>query len=203
MKQTIKSILIFILLVGFSNYLGASDVLTSDSLKIAHIVNEFYDWYLTSIKEKKYSDYMPVFVESKIGMTTLDYAVYLNNLKLHRFSDSLINKERQSYDDCSGNLEKVKFDDFQKSCFTDLDEYEQINCDFTNFYRWIGGQEPIDGIKIIEIRFLATDTSLVSINYFELHSKENQNDGCRTNNLTLIRIGSNWFIDNIDSSKFD
>ena len=203
MKQTVKPIWILILFIGFSSNLRASDNSSADSIKVAQIINGFYDWYLTSIKEKKYSDFKPKFVESKNGMTTLDYTKYLDNLKEHRFSDSLINKERQSYSDCIENLGKVKYSDFQKTTFTDLDEYEQANCDFGNYYRWTGGQEPIEGIRIIDVKFISTDKAYVTIDYFEFNSDENKKYYWGKNGLTLIKIDSDWFIDKIDSWKND
>ena len=203
MKQTVKTIWILILFIGFSSNLRASDNNNADSIKVAQIVNSFYDWYLTSIKEKKYSDFKPKFTESKNGMTTLDYTKYLDNLKMLGFSDSLINKERQSYSDCIENLGKVKFSDFQRTTFTDLDEYEQANCDYGNYYRWTGGHEPIDGIRIIDVKFISTDKACVTIDYFEFNSDENKKYYWGKNGLTLIKIDSDWFIDKIDSWKND
>lgn len=199
MKQKVKLIWILILLIGFSCNLRASDNLPTDSIKVSRTVNGFYDWYFSSIKEKKYSDFKPRFVESKNGMTTLDYTKYLEKLKIHGFSDSLIYKERQSYSDCNENLGKVKYADFQKTTFTDLDEYEQANCDFGNYYRWSGGQEPIDGIRITDVKFITIDKVYVSIDYFEFVSKENEKHYWGKNGLILIKQNNDWFIDKIDS----
>jgi len=201
MRQIVKPICILILFIGFSSNLRASDNSSADSIKVAQIVNGFYDWYLTSIKEKKYSDFKPKFVESKNGMTTLDYSKYLDNLKVHRFSDSLINKERQSYSDCIENLGKVKYSDFQKTTFTDLDEYEQANCDFGNYYRWTGGQEPIDGIRIKTIDILKNEMAIVSIEYYEFDSIKNTKHYWGKNKLTLKKVENDWLIENIDSFK--
>ena len=200
MKQTVKPIWILILFIGFSNNLRASDNSSSDSIKVAQIINGFYDWYLTSIKEKKHSDFKPTFVESKNGMTTLDFTKYLDNLKEHRFSDSLISKERQSYSCCIENLGKVKFTDFQKITFTDLDEYEQANCDFGNYYRWTGGQESIDGIRVVDVKFISSDKIYVVIDYFEFNSVVNRKYYWGKNGLTLIKIDVGR---NISSQKFN
>ena len=203
MKQTVKTIWISLILIGFSINLRASDNLKTDSINIAQIVTGFYDWYLTSVKEKKYSDFKPKFVESKNGMTTLDYSIYVDNLQKHGFSDSLIIKEKQSYSDCIESLRNVKYTDFQKTIFTDLDEYEQSKCDFGNYYRWTGGQEPIDGIRIVNIKFPSTDRAIVSIDYFETNTRENNRYYWGSNNLTLIKIDNDWFIDKVDSWKND
>ena len=84
MRQIVKSIWILILFIGFSNNLRASENYTVDSIKVTQIVNKFYDLYLTSIKEKKYSDFKPKFVQTKNGMTSLDYTKYLDNLEIYR-----------------------------------------------------------------------------------------------------------------------
>lgn len=201
MKQTVKSIWILTLLIGFSSNLRASDDFAADSIKVAQIVNGFYDWYSTSIKGKKYSDYKPRFVESKNGMTTLDCSTYLENLKAYGFSDSLIIKERLSYSQCIENLEKVKFSDFEKTIYTDLDEYEQANCDFGNYYRWTGGQEPIDGIRIKTIEILRNKVAIVSIEYYEFDSTKNIKHYWGNNILTLKMTENNWLIDKVDSFK--
>jgi hypothetical protein len=203
MIQVNKLIGILIVLIGFSNKLKASDDLKADSLKVTQIVNEFYSWYLTAIKNKEYAEFKPRFVETKNGKTSLDFSEYLENLSANGFSDSLIIKEKLSYSECVDNLEKVNFTDFKKTVFTDLDEYEQANCDFGNYYRWIGGQEPIDGISINGVKFITADIVLVSIDYFEHDTKENKKHYYGKNSLTLKRLNNEWSIDNFDSWKTD
>jgi TonB family protein len=203
MKQIVKSIWILILLVGFSSNLRASDKVIADSIKITQIVNDFYDWYLTSIKEKKYHEFKPRFVESTNGMTTLDYSSYLDNLKIHGFSDTLIKKEKQSYSDCIDNLGKVKHTDFQNTIFTDLDEFVQTNCDFGNYYRWTGGQEPIEGIRITHIKFVSKNVAMVSLEYYETDKRENIKHYWGNNFVTLRKLNNKWKIDSIDSWKKD
>jgi hypothetical protein len=199
MKQVIKWIWISVFLIGLSNSLSASNYLKTDSIKISQVVNGFYDWYLTSIQQKKYLFFNPIFIEAVNGMTTLDYTQYLENLKTHGFSELLINKEKQSYLGCIENLGKVKYSDFQKTIFTDLDEYEQTNCDFGNYYRWTGGQEPIDGIRIKTIEILSNEEAVVSIDYYEFDSTKNIKHYWGRNTLTMKKIKDNWLIENIDS----
>lgn len=203
MRQINKLIVILIVLIGFANNLKASNDLKTDSIKVTQIVNGFYNWYLSAIREKNYSEYKPRFVNTKNGMTTLDLSKYIENLVINGFSDSMILKEKQNYLDCIENLAKVKYSDFEKTTFTDLDDYEQANCDFGNYYRWIGAQEPIDGIRINDVKFISVDLVLVSIDYFELNTKENRKNYWGKNSLTLKRIYSKWHIINIDSWKTD
>ena len=146
-----KNLLIisFLLCVGLNGF-GQEDITKSnDSTIISNIVNDFYDWYLISIKEKKNVEFQPQFIENDKGMTTLDFTKYIENLKKYHFSDSLINAEVQSYQKCISHLEKTKYSEFES--WTDLDDFESTNCDFGNYYRWASGQEPIDGIIIHQI----------------------------------------------------
>jgi hypothetical protein len=175
MKQPGRLKWILICLIGLSYNLSASDNPVADSVKVAQVANGFYNWYLAAIKEKSYPEFQPVFVETKGGMTILDFARYIENLKAHGFSDSLILKEKQSYSVCIENLEKVKYSEFKKTAFTDLDESEQASCDFGNYYRWIGGQEPVDGIRITDIKFTSENYALVSIDYFDNDDKSDKN----------------------------
>ena len=186
----------------FANNSKANDIKT-DLTKIIQYVNEFYDWYISAIKERGYVDYMPRFAETENGMTSLDFSKYIENLKRYRFSDSLIIKEKDSYLKCIENLRTIKFSDFGKTIFTDLDEYEDACCDFGNRFRWIGGQEPVDGMRIQDIQFISTDTVLVSIEYSWLGFDEDLNAEYiyygGGNKLILIKQNNNWYIDKIDS----
>lgn len=201
MRQLNKLIWILIIFNGFSNNLSASDILRTDSIKVVQIVNGFYDWYIRAIKIKNNTDYKPRFVESENGMTTLDFSIYIENLKTNGFSDSLIFREKKSYSECIENLGKVKFSNFKKTIFIDLDEYEQVNCDFGNYYRWTGGQEPIDGIRIKDIKLISEDFAWVSIDYFVVDSKDTRHY-LGKNSLILKRLNNDWQINSVDSWNY-
>ena len=197
----LKNIWFFVLLLGFYQNSKASDDFKEDSINVQQTVSRFYDWYLKSIKQENITDFQPKFVESDNGMTTLDLSAYLDNLRTNGFSDSLIIREKQSYSECIKNLETVRFDNFGKTTFTDLDDFEQTDCDFGNYYRWTGGQEPIDGIKIQDIEFISDDKAIVTIIYYETDSDDNQKHYWGENLLILIRLDDEWKIDDINSWK--
>ncbi len=201
MKQLSKLIWILIIFIGFSKNLSASDILKTDSIKVVQIVNEFYDWYIRAIKNNNNTDYKPRFIESENGMTTLDFSKYIENLKTYGFSDSLILREKKSYSECIENLEKVKFSDFENTIFIDLDEYEQANCDFGNYYRWTGGQEPIDGIRIKDVKLISEGFVWVSIDYFVVDSK-NTRHYLGKNSLILKKLNNDWQINSVDSLNY-
>ncbi|MBN1185304.1 MAG: hypothetical protein JXB49_23670 [Bacteroidales bacterium] len=170
-----------------------------DSTYVVKIVNDFYDWYITAIKEKRYTDFQPRFVKAENGMTTLDYSMYVRDLKNLKFSDSLIIKEKSSYKECIDNLAKVSYADFGHTKFTDLDEFEETKCDFANYYRWLGGMDQVDGIRIKSLEFISKDIVVVLIDYFEIDSKENTKYFWGKNILILKRFKSGWYIDKIQS----
>jgi hypothetical protein len=187
-NQTLFPFLIILLLMGYSNNMRASLNVKPDSVPIAQIVNDFYDWYLKAIKDDNSPVFKPTFVATENGMTTLDCTSYFSNLRKYQFSESLIMHEKDSYTSCIENLSSVKFQDFQNTMLTNLDEYEQSNCDFGNYFRWTGGQEPIDGIQISGINFIALNSALVKITYFEIEPSSNTKVVWGENRLILIKV---------------
>jgi hypothetical protein len=199
MRLHIKFLFALIITLIFSNCLVASNNNVSDSAKICNITNDFYTWYLGSIKEHLDGDFQPRFVQDISGMTTIDYTYYVSHLKKYQFSDSLINNEIESYQTCIGNLSSVKFSDFGKSKYVDLDEYEESECDFTNYYRWIGGQEPIDGIRIKAVKLTSSNNALVTIEYYDLYSKNGRKIYFGENRIEFIKINNIWLVNKIGS----
>ena len=200
----ITKLIILLSVLMFVKNSKANDIRT-DSTKIVHFVNEFYNWYIAAIRKENYSDYMPRFVETENGMTTLDLSKYIDNLKTYSFSDSLIIKEKESYLKCIESLRTVRFSDFGKTIFFGLEDYENACCDFGNCYRWIGSQESIYGIRIQGIQFISTDTVLVSIEYSWLGFDEDLNSEYiyygnidlhgAGNKLIVIKQNNDWYID--------
>jgi len=84
-------------------------------------------------------------------MTTLDFTKYFQNLRRLSFSDSLITKEKQTYKSCIEKLEKVKYSDYVK--LKDLSDFEVLDDDFSNYYRWTGGQEMYDSYIVRKFQY--------------------------------------------------
>jgi hypothetical protein len=193
--------LVFSIILTFSLFSivsEAADIVPKDSVKISNTVMDFYSWYLTAIKEKRIDIFQPTFIADKNGMTTLTDSVYIENLSMHHFSDSLIMKERQSYNDCINTLKTVKFSNFGKNVYIDLDEYENSDCDFANYFRWIGGQEPIDGIKIIKI-FIKNNIGKVTFQNYNHDPIKNENFYWGENTVYMIKVAGEWYINDIES----
>lgn len=168
----------------------------TDSLKISKIVTDFFGWYMGAIQQHKSAAFQPIFAERKDGMTTLDFSEYFQNLTQYGFSDSLLFKEKASYQRCIDELEKVKYSDF-KAQFTDLEDFENIECDFGNYYRWTGGQEPIGGIRIQTVRLNNSFSATVAIEYFDYDSESEANIYWGRNVLTMRKVNGLWKIDDV------
>lgn len=188
---------IFIPLITFPTFkLDAQNSAYTDSLGICKTVSDFFGWYIDAIKQKRYSEYQPTFVESKSGNTTLNYTKYMDNLSKHGFSDSAIIKEKLRYQICIDELEKVNYSDF-KTKFTDLDDFKNIECDFGNYYRWPGGQEPIDKISIKLVKLKDPFSATAIIEYLEYNPGEEKSIYWGKNLVKLTTTNEKWKIDEI------
>jgi hypothetical protein len=158
------------------------------------IVLEFYDWYLSSVKNQSPKEYEPVMESDENGMTTLNIEKYVQNLRKYNCSENLIKREISSYQECIKNLEEVKFDALQ----FDFD-YDEVGCSFVYYNRWTYSQEPIDGVKILEINSLQNNKQLVKGQFYNFDDTTNEylywNWYCY---VLLIQENGEWKIDEID-----
>ncbi|MDA3867573.1 MAG: hypothetical protein PF489_12620 [Salinivirgaceae bacterium] len=193
MNKIILSLVIIFIFVGKVHSQSKHE---KDSMAIKRIVFEFYDWYIMSILEKNYSEITPQFVENEKGFTTLDFSKYLNNLRFYNFSDSLIEMERQTYNDCISNLEKVEYSTFLSE-WIDLDYFESSNCDFSNSFRWIGGMEPIECIKFTDTKLQSDNRGIVRL---EFCNKDSNGESIYWGNKEVIleRQNEKWKIMQIE-----
>ncbi len=130
-------------------------------------------------------------------MTTLNFNKYIKNLTKFGFSDSLIIKEKLSYQQCIDELKKIKYSDLETK-YTDLEHFENIQCNFSNYYRWTGGQEPIDGIRIKTVKLNSSFSSTVTIEYFVYNSEVLKNIYWGSHLITLTKTKDGWKIENIN-----
>jgi hypothetical protein len=179
--------------------LNAQNSTQTDSVTVSKIISDFYSWYINSIKGHMDLDYQPGFIENTEGNTTLDFDNYIKNLKKYEFSDSIIQNEIFSYQDCLNKLATVKFSDFKKKVFVDLDEFEQFKCDFSNYYRWIGGQEICDGVKIDVMKFTGDKRCEVSIKKYTLTDDKDYFWWSHAIKIKCIRTHNNWKINSIET----
>ena len=177
-----KKRFLLVILIAVQSIHGYSQS-SKDSVTLSTIASEFFNWYIACAKTQnssKFKEYNPVGVRDASGMTTLDFSTYFQNLKNHSFSDSLLAKEKRSYNNCLRNLAKVKYDDYLK--FQDLDDFEGLHCDYTNYYRWTGGQEMYDGYVVTQV-MSGKKSTLV---FGNLYMNDEMNKGIGISKRTMI-----------------
>ena len=193
MKSMIKySYSILVLFVCCGVYGQCAD---PDSIRVVETTKDFYGWYINSTRNENNDENRPEFIIDTSGTICLDYSKYIANLRKYNFTDSLINKEIHSYRKCEDNLRYISKSEFAE--FDDLDDFERIECAFSNSYRWIGGQEMIDGIKIINVDFSSKFICHVTIEYYSI----NQDAKSFWGNKTLVNLKKSnrtWKIFDID-----
>ncbi len=59
------------------------------------------------------------------------------------------------------SLSQIKYQDV--ITYTDLDQFEEINCDFENAYRWLRTQEAPDTTGIKSIKILDKENTVVTL----------------------------------------
>ena len=195
-----KSVLILLILAFVrTGYSQVNANLERDSIQIVMTIEEFYDWYLSAIEERYNTDYKPVFTEDENGFVALDFKTYIKMLKKYKVSKELLNIELASYNECLDNLKGIKYSIF-KTDFTDLDHIEEVQCDFGNSFRWIGGQEPVEGIAIKTVAFQGNTNALVAIDYFYT-DQENVRKYYGGNEIAMVKIKGDWSINEVESRK--
>ena len=169
---------------------------TSDSLIVAKTTQDFFKWYIETVKSRKTNEYQPIFIADNDGMTTLDFSEYFENLRKLSFTESFIETERKQYQECLDHLKKIEFKIFNSE-FDDLDEFENIKCDFSNRLKWTGGQEIVNGFEIKKVSFINQDYSSVEGVFFFLNSDQTKSYiGKRK--ILLRKTNEVWKIDRIE-----
>jgi len=183
-------ILTIILLIFIINVQGED----TDTLICRQKVIVFYDWYKKVITREIDDVFLPRFIENNDGFTALDFTEYGNNLKRFGFTDELINREIESYQSCTANLQKIEYQKFKE--FDDLSNYEDIGCDFFNTHRWIKSMESFSGVEIIKSTFEIDSCKI----YGRIYEEYGSNDKFyyRSIIVSLIKTNGIWMIDNIE-----
>ena len=157
------------------------------------ILQNFYNWYIEAVKERRTSDIYPQFIKSETGFTTLYFSTYLSNLGKANFSKELLQEVMEAFEQCESNLSKLKYEDFIK--LGDLDDFEEMDCAFNNVYTWIWSMEPVDGIEITEVASKNESEYLINFKFYYFGSSEEDksyNNLSRTATLKLFE--NNWQI---------
>ncbi len=168
---------------------GQSKIKTKDSVNMKNQIEGFYSWYIDMIKNNRENkDFNPSFVRRDDGMTTLDFKNYKDGLRRYKFSDEFIERKVNDYKPCVDNLRTVPYDSFVTF---ELDEHEQLKCDFSNTYEWTGGMEPKDKAELINLKLVDNNIIIGQLTF----TSYNKPDG--TAKVTFKKSNNDWRIHNI------
>ncbi|WP_372754184.1 hypothetical protein [Labilibaculum sp.] len=142
----------------------------SDTALVTKTINNFFEWYIHSSRCEENEENRPIFVIDSNEVVRLDLTKYLTNLRKYHFAEELISLEIESYKSCEENLKKLTKEEFLS--FEDIFAYEEIDCGFDNNYKWIGGQEMIDGIRISKFDFLSRNKCRIEVEYYSINGEE-------------------------------
>ncbi|MEM7371830.1 MAG: hypothetical protein AAF587_24660 [Bacteroidota bacterium] len=160
---------------------------------VESVILEFYAWYIISVKHEQYDQYQPAFMPDEQGMTRLDVSTYANNLRRFHFSEALIEQELSFYAVCSENVGHIPYETFDQE-YVDLDQFEQISCEFGNRYRWFGGMEgSVERARILTTEVLTPTEAVVVL---ELLDTDDSTIGGRR--IILTQTHANWKIHAIE-----
>ncbi len=188
MRITLLFVIMQIAIHGTSS--GQAKITSKDSIDIKTQIEGFYSWYIEIIRDHKLNkDFNPSFVKRDDGMTTLDFTKYKDGLRRYKFTEDFIQRKISDYKSCTDKLNEIPFDKFSQ--FTDLDDFESIDCDFGNRYEWTGGMEPKDRAELVSLKFIDKATINAQLNFVS----SDRPDG--TAMVTLRKHKKEWLVDNL------
>lgn len=165
---------------------------TKESDKVAEIVTNFYQWYFDLIENKRMDRLYPSFTKTSDGMTTLDFTTYRRELLKHSFDSVFVEESVKGYDICSTNLKKIPYETFLT--LQDLDDFESIECAFSNKYEWIPGMEPFAGFKVLQPYFVNNSSATIKVVFIDAGEKEPKSSAI----ISVINDGNRWLINKIE-----
>lgn len=186
-----KIVLLSILFVFPLTVKGQIKIPSKDSVDIKNQIEGFYSWYAGLIRNKELNQkFNPAFVKLKNGMTTLDFKNYKDGLRKHKFTEKFIVRKVNEYKPCVDKLRAIPFDSFTKF---ELDELENIKCDFSNTYEWGAGMDPIEGAEVVGLNKLSNKKIEATIRFRSVDGEKGFITG--TSTFTLIKSKTHWEID--------
>ena len=188
---------LFLTILMFFSFICKGQISKTDSILISKTVTDFYSWYAKAASSNDIKEIRPLFIKDSKGMTTLDFNTYVDNLRKNNFSPTLIEKTIRAYDPCLKNLNKISFNDF--NTYTDLDQFEEIKCDFNNHYEWTMDMEQIDGADVSKITRINEKDVIVDVLFFNIGTKDNKKRfwDYKIGRISLIKDAGNWKINDI------
>jgi hypothetical protein len=193
--MSLSKIIFFLAIIVFPlTAMAQARISPKDSVDIKNQIEGFYSWYVSIIKHNQLnSTFNPGFIRRNDGMTTLDFKNYRAGLSKYKFSKEFIERKVSEYKECADHLEKVPFDKFSE--YKDLDDFENLNCDFTNVYEWTGGMEPVDEAELSNLQRIDQNRIIAYVDFYDKTDGQKLKRGQAK--VTLIRIVEAWRIDDL------
>lgn len=133
----------------------------TDTDVIKKAVTTFYNWYIATTKDHRYSAYVSG-AEGKNGKTRLETAEYFKRLdSLGVLGREFIESEKERFRPCDSLLQTVAWSDFLSA---DAYAYDD-KCYWLYYYYWTYGQESHDGVEVTDVS-VTKNTAMATANIY-------------------------------------
>ena len=135
---------------------------SSDQDDIKKSVTTFYQWYIGTTKDARYSKYVHG-TEGRNGKTRLETTDYFRSLdSLGVIGEEFIRSEKERFEPCDSLLRTVPW-----TAFSTADAYEyDSKCYWLYYYYWTYGQEPHDGVEALDVVVTKNKATAIANLYF-------------------------------------
>lgn len=165
---------------------------TFDEEGIRKSVTTFFQWYIGTTKDSRYSLYVHG-APGEQGKTKLETTEYFKRLdSLGVIGGEFIKSEKDRFRPCDSLLNTVPW-----TTFSTADAYEyDSKCYWLYYYYWTSAQEPHDGVEVLDIRvnkYLAT--AIANIYY-----GDDKSTGDKVK-VFLSKTKGKWLISKMEKEK--
>jgi hypothetical protein len=163
-----------------------------DNDNIKKSVTTFYQWYIGTTKDSRYSRYVHG-AEGENGKTKLETTDYFKRLdSLGVVGEEFIKSEKERFKPCDSLLRTVPW-----STFSTADAYEHDSkCYWLYYYYWTNGQEPHDGVEVLDVSMNKNKATAIASLYFG----DNKSSGDQSK-VYLTKTKGEWVITKIEKGK--
>lgn len=164
----------------------------SDEDSIKTSVTTFYQWYIGTTKDFRYSQYVhgTEGVNGKTRLETIDYFRSLDSLGV--IGAEFIQSEKARFEPCDSLLRTVSW-----TTFSTADAYAfDSKCYWLYYYYWTNGQEPHDGVEALDVLVAQNNATAIANLYFG----DNKSRGDKVK-VYLTKTKGKWVITKIQKGK--
>ena len=179
-------------LLGLTIAFDSCGQVTSNQKAVSQSVTSFYTWYISTTKNKRYSEYVKA-VRGDNGNTKLETREYFKILdSLGIIGQEFIDTEKRRFQPCEDVLKAIPWAEFSK-----MDDFPfEDQCGFLYRYYWTSGQEPHDGVDVQKIT-IDRNKALAETSIYFAKNEPNADKVL----VWLSRINHKWMITKIDRLK--